>query len=75
MRRKHTITGKTASEISSVIEEHIVGRMAYRNREIMKSIFVDGMTYEQTAEQFQLSVQQTKTICYKLLDDIAPYIQ
>ena len=74
MRQRHTITGKSASEISAVIDEHIVGRMAFRNRDIMKCRYIDGMTYEKIAEKFELSTQRTKDICYRLLDDIAPFI-
>lgn len=75
MRKKHTIEGKTASEISNVIEEHIVGNMAYRNREIMKDRFIDGYPYEMLAEKYELSTQQVKGLCYRLLNEIAPYIK
>jgi len=71
---KHTIENKTASEISKLIDEHIVGRMAYRNRDVMKDHFIDGFTYEWIAEKYDMSIQQVKNICYKGLNKIADFI-
>lgn len=53
------------TEISDLIDEWIIGRNAERNRAIMKRRLLDGITYEKLAEEFDLSVRQTKTIVYK----------
>lgn len=71
---KHTIDGKSASEISLLIDEHIVGRKAKRNREIMKSRFVDGLTFEELAEKYDLSTTMIKNIVYHGLDSLADYV-
>lgn len=52
----------TNSQISAVIDEYIHSQ---RNRNILKRRYVDGITYERIAEEFDLSVRQTKTIVYK----------
>lgn len=71
---KHTIDGKSASEISLLIDEHIVGRKAKRNREIMKSRLIDGLTFEELAEKYDLSTTMIKNIVYHGLDSLADYV-
>jgi DNA-directed RNA polymerase specialized sigma24 family protein len=53
------------SQLESLIDEWIVGRNGERNRAILKRRLIDGITYEQIAEEFDLSVRQTKTITYR----------
>ena len=55
----------TADDISRAIDSYIVGRYAARNRAILKSRFIDGLTYEQLAEMYDLSVSHIKNIVYK----------
>jgi len=52
----------TNSQISAVIDEYIHSQ---RNRNILKRRYVDGITYERIAEEFDLSVRQVKTIVYR----------
>ena len=52
-------------ELESVIDNWILGRNAYRDREILKRRLCDGITYEMLAEEFDLSVRQVKNIVYK----------
>lgn len=52
----------TNSQISAVIDEYIHSK---RNRELLKRRYVDGITFERIAEEFDLSVRQTKTIVYR----------
>ena len=65
--------GKSRTEIEGIIDEWIVCcSNAERNRGIMKRKFIDGRTYERIAEEFDLSVVQTKNIVYsmkKMLED------
>lgn len=56
----------TASDIENVIDQHIVGKNAERNRAILKSRFIDGLTYEKLAEKYDLSVSHIKNIIYRL---------
>lgn len=50
------------SEVSHLIDEWIFNE---RDRAILKRRLLDGITYERLAEEFDLSVRQTKNIVYK----------
>ena len=50
------------SEVSRLIDEWIFSE---RDRAVLKRRLLDGVTYERLAEEFELSVRQTKTIVYK----------
>lgn len=50
------------SEVSHLIDEWIFSE---RDRAILKRRLLDGICYEPLAEEFNLSVPQTKTIVYK----------
>ena len=52
----------TNSEIQAVINEYIHSE---RDRDILKRRLIDGIRYEQLAEEFDLSVRQVKNIVYK----------
>ena len=52
-------------QITYLIDEWIFNE---RNRNILKRRLLDGLTYEKLAEEFDLSVQQTKNIVYKCQD-------
>ena len=52
----------TRSEWESLICERIIGRNAYRDREIVKENLLDGRTYEWIAESHELSVRQVARI-------------
>ncbi len=58
--------GITSYDIENAIDSHIVGKNAERNRLILKSRFIDGLTYENLAEKYELSVSQIKWIIYRL---------
>ena len=47
------------SEWEAIIDEYIFSE---RNRKIVKRKLLDGVTFEALAEEFDLSVQHTKTI-------------
>jgi len=50
------------SEIENLIDEWIHHE---RNRKILKRRLIDGILFENLAEEFDMSVQQIKTIVYK----------
>ena len=60
MRRQ--IPEYTNSQMSALIDEHIHN---IRNRAMLKMRFLDGMTYEQIANELDISTQQVKTVIYK----------
>ena len=59
------MTDMSKSEIEDAINEWIVGKNAERNRSIVKRRLIDGICFEPLAEEFGLSVRQTKSIVYK----------
>lgn len=52
----------TNSQVKALICEHIHSR---RDRRILYSRLVDGMTYDQLSEEFRLTPRQIKSIVYK----------
>lgn len=52
----------TNSQITAMIDDLIHNE---RDRKIMKRRFVDGITFERLAEEFNLSTQRIKAIVYK----------
>ena len=59
------------SEISFLIDEYI---FSARDREILKSRFLDGVTYEKLAEMYDLSVRQVKNIIRKSRDQVFRHV-
>lgn len=57
----------TNSQINAAIEEYCHSK---RDRELLKSRYIDGLTYEALAERYDLSVTQTKRIVYKEGDKV-----
>jgi len=53
------------TQICCLIDEWVIGRNAERDRKILKRRLVDGLTYEQLAEEFDMSVRQIANIIYK----------
>ena len=59
------------SEWENLIDQWIFKE---RDRAILKRRLLDGICYEPLAEEFDLSVQQTKTIIYKATEKIIKHI-
>lgn len=57
-----TIDNISASQISHLIDEWVLNE---RDRKILHRRLIDGICYEPLAEEFGLSVRQTKNIVYK----------
>ena len=53
------------SDIEKLLDEWIIGRNAERDRAILRRRLFDGITFERLAEEFDLSVSQTKRIIWK----------
>lgn len=61
--------GMSRSEIEYLIDEWIVDmNHAERNRLIMKRKTIDGLTFEEAAEEFELSAVQVKNIVKQCRD-------
>ena len=61
------------SDLSRLIDEHINGRNAERNRAILKRRLIDGICFEPLAEEFDISTRQCKRIVYICTDRISKY--
>ena len=59
------------SEWENLIDEYIFRE---RDRAILKRRLLDGICFEPLAEEFDLSVQQTKTIVYKALEKLVKHL-
>lgn len=46
-----------------------------RNRQIVSRRLLDGVNYEDLAEEYSLSVNQVKTVCYKAIEKISAHIR
>ena len=53
------------SQIELLINEWIIGKNAERDRSIIRRRLFDRITFEKLAEEFDLSIRQTKNIVYK----------
>jgi hypothetical protein len=59
------------SEWENLIDEYIFKE---RDRAILKRRLLDGICFEPLAEEFDLSVPQTKTIVYKATEKLIKHI-
>lgn len=65
---------KSRSEWEHLIDEYVIGRNAERDKAIVKRRMLDGILLEPLAEEFDLSVQQIKTIIYNAQNRIIKHI-
>ena len=70
-RVKAEDTGLSRSEIMDVIDEWI---FSARDRSIMYMRWLDGMKYEDIADEMELSVCQIKKIVYRCEDRLSKHI-
>lgn len=57
-----------------LIDQWIIGRNSERDRAILKRRLLDGIVFEKLAEEFELSIQQTKTIVYRTTEKLIKHI-
>ena len=53
------------AEVEYLINEWVIGRNGEHDRAILRRKLIDGVSFETIAEEFNLSVRQTKNIVYK----------
>lgn len=69
----HKIDAKADNIIAAI--SNISGYKAHRNREILKKRYVDGYTFEEIAEMFDMSERHIKKIVYDLEPTIIDYLR
>jgi DNA-directed RNA polymerase specialized sigma subunit len=57
-------------ELTKAIDNSVVGYKSTRNRAILKDHYIDGMTFEEVAEKYGLSVRHTKQIAHDYISII-----
>lgn len=68
---KHEIPDLPNSKRIELINEYIHNK---KHRAALKLRLVEGMTYEEIAEQLDMSTQQIKTIIYRGIDKLIRHI-
>ena len=58
-------------QVLDLIDSYIFNE---RNRQIAIRRLLDGVCYEDLAEEYSLSVNQVKTVCYKAIEKISAHI-
>ena len=71
---KYQIRDLHREQVEKAIYQWIMGQNAERNRAIVSRKLFDGITFERLAEEFDLSVRQTKSIVYKCYKIIFKHI-
>lgn len=59
------------SQIREIIAEYIHSE---RDRAILSRRLIDGVTFERLAEEFDMSIRQTKNIVYKLQESLFKHL-
>lgn len=62
----------TNSQITALIDEYVHKE---RDRALLKRRLIDGVVFEKLAEEFDLSVRQTKTIVYKAQEQLFKHVK
>lgn len=57
-------------QVLDLIDSYIFNE---RNRQILKRRLLDGVRYEDLADEFDLSVNQVKTVCYSAINKLSAY--
>ena len=60
------------NEVLALIDAYIFNE---RNRQIVSRRLIDGVRYEDLAEEYSLSVNQAKTICYKAIEKLLAHVK
>ena len=64
-QRENDMKEISREDVENAIEKRIIGRNAERDREILRRRLIDGVKFEDLADEFDLSVTHTKRIVYK----------
>lgn len=67
---------KRAINTSRTEAERLINEWIFnaRDRDILRRRIIDGLTFEELAEEFSLSTQRTKVIVYRSLDKLSTHL-
>lgn len=63
---------KNRETFIKAIDNYIIGYKSQRNRELLKDHFIEGMTFEEVAEKYELTSRQAKRIvkgCMEIINE------
>ncbi len=63
--KNHKILDMKRTDIEEIVNEYVVGFRAKRNRKLLLLRWCDGLTFEELAEELDMSVSQVKKITYE----------
>ena len=72
---KNPLLELSRSDIEYLIDEWIIGNNAERDGQILKRRLIDGRSYYELSEEFDLSIPQIKTILKKRQDNLFKHIK
>ena len=61
----HHMIKANRETLTKVIDNYVIGYKSKRNRELLKDRLIDGLTFEEIAEKYGMSVRQIKKITYE----------
>ena len=61
--------------IEQMISDHISGKNAERDRQIMRRRLIDGISYERLAEEFELSTTRIQCILYQRESELLRHLK
>lgn len=67
-------SGLSASQLSHLIDEWIIGNHAERDREILKEKLIHGKSLYQLSDMFDLSITQVKNILRKRQNELFKHL-
>lgn len=67
----HNLVDLSRSEITRLVEEHC---FVLRDREILKSRWLDGLTFEEIAAKHEISERQAKNIVRKYREIVLTHV-
>ena len=62
-------------KLEALIDRYVNGKRADRNRAILKAYYLEGLTYEQTAERFGMSAVHVGRIIHRDGDPVLLMLQ
>ena len=65
---------KLRDEWAYLIEQYVIGRNAWRDRDILISNWLDGISLEKLAEKYELSTRQVNRIVTKRASELVDVI-
>ena len=74
MKHSACLFKATNEQISRTIDNHIKGRNAQRDRELLKRRLIDGVTFERLAEEFELSTNHVQRVIYAREQELLLYL-